>query len=449
VVHIKILLTLILIFVSKQAFTSQGISIIRDAEIEYFLYKVIKKTISEKANYYFPRLVSNDDYNAFVVGSNKVYINTGLIKKANSLGEIQGILAHEIGHLVLNHHSSRSINNKSLYNYSNLASIAGIALSASGKVDINSALGLIVGSKDLATKSSLQFSRIQEQQADKFALDMMRKKRIPFDGLENLLVSMSSDEISSKTSFTNYYRSHPFSKQRLNQLKKYKSNIKYTPKKTQHIFINNNKISLEYIKNKINAYQIDPNKVLINKDSENKFLYNYSQIIFSYNTGKYDLAHKYLKSIENTYENYPYFFELSADIYYKKGAFEKAIIQYKKAIQAIDEQFSPSIDLIKLSLVKSYIQTNKINHINEAMANLEQLLLNNSKWSYLWRLLAKASSKINKKGISYIALAEEALIKKNFIKAKKYVDLANKQSSIPSSYKLRGKDILARMKIKK
>ena len=73
-VHIKILLTLILIFVSKQALTSQGISIIRDAEIEYFLYKVIKKTISEKANYYFPRLVSNDDYNAFVVGSNKIYI---------------------------------------------------------------------------------------------------------------------------------------------------------------------------------------------------------------------------------------------------------------------------------------------------------------------------------------------------------------------------------------
>ena len=89
------------------------------------------------------------------------------------------------------------------------------------------------------------------------------------------------------------------------------------------------------------------------------------------------------------------------------------------------------------------------NYYAEAIANLEQLLLNNSKWSYLWRLLAKASSKINKKGISYIALAEEALIKKNFIKAKKYVDLANKQSSIPSSYKLRGKDILARMKIKK
>ena len=448
-VFIKIFLFIILIFVSKQAFTSQNISIIRDAEIEFFLHKVIKKTIYEESNDYFPRLVSNNDYNAFVVDSNKIYINTGLIKKANSLSEIQGILAHEIGHLVLNHHSSRLINNKSLSNYSKIASIAGIALSTSGKLDTNSALGLIVGSKDLATKSSLQFSRIQEQQADKFALDIMIKKRISFDGLEQLLTSLSSKEISSKTSFTNYYRSHPFSKHRLNQLKKYKSNIKYNPRKTQDILINKNKISLEYIKNKINAYQSDPNKVFESKESDNKFLRNYSQVIFFYKTGKYDLAHKHLKSIKSFYKNYPYFFELSGDIYYKEGSFEKAITQYKKAIKINTEQFSPSVDLLKFSLVKSFIQTNKKNHINGAIITLEQLLQNNPKWSHLWRLLAKSSSKINKKGISYIALAEESLIKKKFIKAKKYVDLANKQPSLPYSYKLRGEDILARIKIKK
>ena len=99
---------------SKQAYSSQSISIIRDAEIEFFLHKIIQTTIDEKDknNIYYPRLVSNDQYNAFVTGSNKIYINTGLISKSSSLSEIQGVLAHEIGHLVLNHHSSRSINKK-------------------------------------------------------------------------------------------------------------------------------------------------------------------------------------------------------------------------------------------------------------------------------------------------------------------------------------------------
>ena len=82
----------------------------------------------DKNNIYHPRLISNDQYNAFVTGSNKVYINTGLIKKSKSISEIQGVFAHEIGHLALNHHSSRSINNKSLSNYGKFASIVGCLL---------------------------------------------------------------------------------------------------------------------------------------------------------------------------------------------------------------------------------------------------------------------------------------------------------------------------------
>jgi len=451
VVNIKILLIIILIFVSKQAYTAQNISIIRDAEIEFFLHKVIQITIDEKVtnNIYYPRLISNDQYNAFVTGSNKIYINTGLIKKSKSLSEIQGVLAHEIGHLALNHHNSRSINNKSLSNYGKFASIVGIALSASGKLDANSAIGLIVGSQDLATKSSLQFSRIQEQQADRFAFDIMLKKKIPFSGLERLLLNLSDTEALNKNSFTNYYRSHPFSKQRLDQLKKYKSRMKYTANETQNVLINNNKISLEYIKNKIESYESEPDKIFENKESNNTFLFNYSRVIASYRIGKYSLAHEYLKTLKNEYKNYPYFFELSGDIYYKNGNFEKAISEYKKAINANNEKFSPSVDLIKFSLVKSYNQTNNKTYYNESIVIIEQLLQNNPKWSYLWRLLAKSANKVNKQGISYIALAEEALIKKNFIKAKKYVDLAYSDPSIPNSYKLRGADILARIKIKK
>ena len=105
--------------------------------------------------------------------------------------------------------------------------------------------------------------------------------------------------------------------------------------------------------------------------------------------------------------------------------------------------------MIKFSLIKTYLQKNNKDNLNKSIILLEQLLFNNPNWSYLWRLLSKASGKLNKKGIAYIALAEEALIKKNFIKAKKYVDMANKQIDLPSSYKLRGSDILARIKLNK
>ncbi len=449
-VKIKIILLIFFIFLSNYGFTAQKIQIVRDAEIEFFLHKLINLTIKNKKKYNFhPRLVLNDQYNAFVTGSNKIYINTGLIYKAKDLSEIQAILAHEIGHLILNHHSTRLINAKNQSNFSKFATLAGLALSAEGKLDTNSTLGLIVGSSDLAKKSLLQFSRIQEQQADKFALDQMIKNKISLNGLEMLLSNLSSEELNNTNSLSYYYRSHPFSKNRLEQLKRYKIKYQNVPVEEKKVLINNNIIPLKYIKNKIKAYNESPYEILKDENKKNGFLSNYSQLVAFYKTGKYDLANQKLSILKNEYKDYPFFYELEGDINYKKGNFNKAIIEYEKAIESIQDVFVPSIDLIKFSLVKTLLQTNIRENLNKSILILEEMLLNNPNWGFLWRLLAKCSGKLNKKGVSYIALAEEALIKKNFIKAKKYVDLANKQVNLPHPYKIRGSDILERIKLYK
>ena len=449
-VTIKLIPLIFFIFFANHSYSAQKFQIIRDAEIELFLHKLIKSTIEESINQNFhPRLVLHSEYNAFVTGSNKIYINTGLINKSNSLSEIQAVLAHEIGHLALNHYSSRLVNAKNLSKYSKLATLAGIAMSADGKLDTKSAVALMIGSNDLAKKSLLQFSRIQEQQADKFALDQLMKKKVSLTGLEKLLTNFVNEELSNSKTTPNYYRTHPFAKQRLAQVKKYKLQYSNISLKEQKISINKNVISLEYIKNKIKAYNIDPYEIIRNLENKNDFLSNYSQLIALYRIGKYHSAYNKLSLIKNIYDDYPFFYELKGDIHFKEGSFNKAIIEYEKAIQILQEAFKPSTDLIKFSLIKTYLQTNNKTNLSKSIILLEELLLNNPNWSYLWRLLSIASGKLNKKGIAYIALAEEALIKKNFIKAKKYVDLANKQATLPSSYKIRGTDILARIKVNK
>ena len=448
-VKIKLIISIFLVIFSCNAYSAQKNIIIRDAEIEYFLYKVIL-TVSDgyfrNTQPFQPVLISNNEYNAFVTGSNKIFINTGLINKSKSINEIQGVLAHEIGHLILNHSSSRSINTSNLSKYSKFATIAGIALSAGGKLDSNSALGLILGTQDIAIKSAFQFSRIQEQQADKYALDTFRKKKISLTGLENLLLRLSQREVSTNNSVERYYRSHPFSKERLEQLKKYKSSTYISNKKNENIYINNFNISLDYIKNKIRAYESDPFEILNKKDNNDISFPNYSHIIAYKKTGEYESAIKTLKILQNKYHDYPFYHELAGDIYYSKGSYDKSIREYRKALNNLNEKNIYADDLIKFSLVKSYLQTNKSEDLKEAIQILEQMLHNNPKWKLLWRLLAKSSGKVGQKGITYIALAEEALLKKNFIKAKKYVDLALKQKTITNFYKLRGLDILSRIK---
>ena len=449
-VKIKFILSLFLVFFSLNAYSDEKNIIIRDAEIEYFLYKIILTVsdgYSRNKKLYQPILISNNAYNAFVTGSNKIFINTGLINKSKSINEIQGVLAHEIGHLVLNHSSSRSINRSNLSNYSKFATIAGLALSAGGKLNSDAALGLIVGTQDIALKSAFQFSRIQEQQADKYALDIFRKKKISLNGLENLLLRLSRDEFSKGNSVVSYYRSHPYSKQRLEQLKKYKSKFSLLYKNDEAININNNEITLDYIKNKIKSYENDPFEIL-NKKKENNFFKNYSQVIAYQKTGEYELAIKNLRKLQNTLVNYPFYDELAGDIYFSMGKYEKSIKEYKKALEKLEDKYIYANDLIKFSLVKSFLQSNKNEHLRESIIVLEQMLQNNPKWKILWRLLAKSSGKIGKKGITYIALAEEALLKKNFIKAKKYVDIGLEQNNIEEAYKMRGLDILSRIKTK-
>ena len=450
VVKIKFILSLFLVFFSLNAYSDEKNIIIRDAEIEYFLYKIILTVsdgYSRNKQPYQPILISNNAYNAFVTGSNKIFINTGLINKSKSINEIQGVLAHEIGHLVLNHSNSRSINRSNLSNYSKFATIAGLALSAGGKLNSDAALGLIVGTQDIALKSAFQFSRIQEQQADKYALDIFRKKKISLNGLENLLLRLSRDEFSEGNSVVSYYRSHPYSKQRLEQLKKYKSKFSLLYKNDETININNNEITLDYIKNKIKSYESDPFEIL-NKKKGNNFFKNYSQVIAYQKTGEYELAIKNLRKLQNTLVNYPFYDELAGDIYFSMGKYEKSIKEYKKALEKLEDKYIYANDLIKFSLVKSFLQSNKNEHLRESIIVLEQMLQNNPKWKILWRLLAKSSGKIGKKGITYIALAEEALLKKNFIKAKKYVDIGLEQNNIEEAYKMRGLDILSRIKTK-
>ena len=44
-------------------------------------------------------LVNDSSINAFVAGGQAVYINTGLIEAADSAAEVQGVIAHELGHV--------------------------------------------------------------------------------------------------------------------------------------------------------------------------------------------------------------------------------------------------------------------------------------------------------------------------------------------------------------
>ncbi|MEJ2457253.1 MAG: TRAP transporter large permease subunit, partial [Novosphingobium sp.] len=77
-------------------------SILRDAETEALLHDMatplIKATGLDPANVDIV-LVNDPSVNAFVAGGQAVYINSGLINEADTASEVQGVIAHELGHV--------------------------------------------------------------------------------------------------------------------------------------------------------------------------------------------------------------------------------------------------------------------------------------------------------------------------------------------------------------
>src|SRR5690348_13697790 len=83
-----------------------GPSILRDAETEALLQDLvapITRAAGLAPNAVQIVLVNDPSINAFVAGGQRIYINSGLINAADSANEVQGVLAHEMGHIIGGH----------------------------------------------------------------------------------------------------------------------------------------------------------------------------------------------------------------------------------------------------------------------------------------------------------------------------------------------------------
>jgi len=141
-------------------------SILRDAETEALLddmsAPLIKAAGLEPENVDIV-LINDPSVNAFVAGGQAVYIHSGLINEAETANEVQGVIAHELGHVagghaVLNHGA------KAATNISLLSLLLGAAAAAAGGGE--AAMGVLMAGQQAAMGKFLAFNRSQEASAD-------------------------------------------------------------------------------------------------------------------------------------------------------------------------------------------------------------------------------------------------------------------------------------------
>ena len=142
-------------------------SILRDAETEALLHDMATPLI--KAAGLDPKnvdvvLVGDNTINAFVMNGQVVYLNAGLINAADTANQVQGVIAHELGHVTGGHAISGEQNAKMAGGISLLSLLIGAAAAVAGGGE--AAMAAMMAGQSAAMGKYLAFSRTQESQAD-------------------------------------------------------------------------------------------------------------------------------------------------------------------------------------------------------------------------------------------------------------------------------------------
>ncbi|MET0371531.1 MAG: M48 family metalloprotease, partial [Sphingobium sp.] len=195
-------------------------SILRDAETEAFMNDMAGPLVSAAG--LDPRnvqvMVINDpEINAFVAGGQYVWVHSGLIAAADNVNQLQGVVAHELGHIE-GGHVLRTDGMKEATGITLLSLVLGAAAIAAGGAEAG--MGIMGLGQQAAMTKYLAFSRAQESSADLAGARYLSKAGVSGKGSLEFFKKLQNQEYRlAIPQEDSYGRTHPLSGERINVLR--------------------------------------------------------------------------------------------------------------------------------------------------------------------------------------------------------------------------------------
>lgn len=161
-----------------EADLAQRLDIVRDATLDRYLNDVGHRLVGQTNMANLPwrfHVVRDREINAFDVPGGVVYVHTGLLANSATAAEFIGALAHELGHGV-SRHGTRQLSKRQ-----------DIGILASVVLGQNPGSIAQIGAQIAAAGAIATFSRADEREADKLAVDLMSRVGYDPEGLARLL----------------------------------------------------------------------------------------------------------------------------------------------------------------------------------------------------------------------------------------------------------------------
>lgn len=151
-------------------------------------------------------VVESNDLNAFALPGGHVYVNSGLIARAQSMSELAGVLGHEIGH-VTRRHSAGQMEKRTRANV-----LVGLFCAVTGWCSGDVAqVAINVGGAALFAK----YSRADEADADSVAVSLLYEAGIDPRGVPSMFERLLDERETKPGSMMVFLSTHPLEEERV------------------------------------------------------------------------------------------------------------------------------------------------------------------------------------------------------------------------------------------
>lgn len=349
------------------AIPSMGASLINDTETERVIAKLITP-LAQAANIPDGRMkihiIDDDDFNAFVMGGEDIYIYTGLLKQIKTPNALQAVIAHELGHTLGGHMAQMSDRMSAEMKRTMLIQALGVGLMVAGGNPTLGA-GVLAGSSGVAQQSMLAFTRDEERVADNMGVDLMVRAKQNPDGFVAVLEQMQELTGVAESRINPNRINHPLTTERLNNVREQIAQIN-SNKKWQTLDV----AEYELVRAKLIGYLDSAKQVrekYPNSDKSDEAIY--ARAITNMRGGNLDGARMGTLTLVSRNPNNPYFYELLGDIEYQFGHFDDSVKAYEKSLELAGEapQIQTALALVLSERDKSGDQARAIEMCKRAI----------------------------------------------------------------------------------
>lgn len=310
-------------------------SILRDAETEALFADMmapLEEAAGLKRGQIRVHLIADRSINAFVAGSQDIYIHSGMIEAAGSANEVQGVLAHELGHIMGGHAIRIQDGATAAGGISLLSLLLGAAAVAAGAGDAG--MGIMMAGQQAALGKFLAFSRTQEATADAAGAQYLSRAGISgrgsldfFKRLQNLEFRYAVKQDDDQA----YGRTHPLSGDRIQALREVYIVDPAWDKPSDPAI----EARFARVKAKLVGFVAEPTRTLrLYPESDRSLAARYARAYAWHRSAYPDRAMAETNALVAMAPNDPYFLELQGQILLESGRPRDAITPLRKAVDA-------------------------------------------------------------------------------------------------------------------